>query len=102
MLIRPQFYGMLRDASVNGLLCTVDRTIKPASVVKLWLDVELEHHARRLCLSGTVAWNRPDPTTNGFLVGIHLNAAPSVAGKAWIKVMVDELRLHEGTCTAFE
>lgn len=93
---RPQFEGTLRDASIGGMLCVAGQAIAQGSVVKLWLQVELDKCPRTLCLTGDVVWSQRGENGGTNTVGIHLRARPSDALNAWVRTMIDELRIKDG------
>lgn len=96
LLWKPQFYGALKDASVGGFLCLSGRPVQAGSVVKLWLDVELDKRPQVLKMVGDVMWSRPGGAGGSHLIGVSLRERPLRTMKTWIRVMMDELRLHDG------
>jgi hypothetical protein len=97
LLWKPQFYGALKDASVGGFLCLSGQPVKAGSVVKLWLEVELDKRGQVLKMVGDVMWSRRGGGGGAHLIGVSLRERPLRTMKAWIRVMMDELRLHDGS-----
>lgn len=92
----PRFHGNLRDASIGGMLCVSSRPIPKDSVVKLWVQVELQNRPRELHLLGDVVWSQPSERADVSLVGIRLRQYPSETVNAWVRTMIDELRIKDG------
>ncbi len=94
---KPQFYGTLRDASIGGMLCLAGRPMPEHAQVKLWLDVELDQRQRQLTLFGEVAWVQAGPSVKDTLIGIRLSPGRSRTTDDWVRVMIDELRMQDGS-----